>query len=147
MLASDESALAVPGKAVRLTAGLAKRGDSAVGAPSANMVAWHVAEQQVAISSVPQRALGKEKARGELFDGEGFADHRCKPGVTDFDAVGHAPLSHLPLRHILSELAFPKEDLRQRRQIWHTRHWMACNLDGRHEATDFPQRAPSQPSV
>src|SRR5918993_2779766 len=106
MLASDESALAVPGKAVRLTAGLAKRGDSAVGAPSANTVAWHVAEQQVAISSVPQRALGKEKARGELFDGEGFADHRRKAGVADFDAVGHAPLSHLPCGTSLASLPF-----------------------------------------
>jgi hypothetical protein len=63
MLTTEEPALAVPGKAVRLTAGLAKRGDSAAGAPSAKMVARHVAEQQIAVCGVPQRTLGEEKAR------------------------------------------------------------------------------------
>src|SRR6185295_10748069 len=74
MLARDQAALKIPREAVRLVAGVAKRGDAVLGAPSAQMVAWHIAKQQVAVAPMPQRPFREDAARRQSFELDRRAD-------------------------------------------------------------------------
>src|SRR5262249_61660723 len=70
MLAGDQATLVVPGEPVRLVAGLAKGADPVVGAPTAQMIARHIAEQEIAVAAVPQRTLGEEAAADQPLQRE-----------------------------------------------------------------------------
>ena len=68
VLARDQPALEIPSEAIGLVAGLAEGRDSGLGAPAAQVVARHVAEQEVLVTAVPKRALRENTAGRQLLE-------------------------------------------------------------------------------
>src|SRR2546430_1897792 len=68
VLAGEESALTVPGQAIGHVARLAEGRDAVFRRPAAEVVARHVAPEQIATRGMPERPLGEEAAAGDLLE-------------------------------------------------------------------------------
>ena len=63
----------VPGEPVRLATGLAERRDAVGGRSATQMIARHVAPEQVALVRMPERSFGGETATGDLLERDAVA--------------------------------------------------------------------------
>src|SRR5262249_5350283 len=89
VLAGEQTPLPIPREPLRLPARLPKRGDALGRRPEPQVVAWHVAPEQVALTRVPERALGEETAAGDLLERDVGADDRGEAGIASLK-IRHA---------------------------------------------------------
>src|SRR5207247_4345394 len=86
MLAREQAPLPVPGEPVGHVARLAVGADAVPRRPPPEMIAWHVAPEQVVFRRMPQRALGEQAASGDPLERDVGPDDLGEARVPDRDA-------------------------------------------------------------
>jgi hypothetical protein len=86
VLAGEQAPPTIPREPVRLVARLTKRRDPIGRGPSAQMVARHVAPEQVATARVPERSFREQAVARDLLEGHIRANDTGQTGVSNLEA-------------------------------------------------------------